>query len=67
MGVNLADIIKAREVSPEELKGKTVAIDAYNAIYQFLSVIRQPDGTPLKDTKGGSHPIFPGSSTGTRT
>jgi flap endonuclease-1 len=52
MGVNLADIIKAREVTPEELRGKTVAIDAYNAIYQFLSVIRQPDGTPLKDGKG---------------
>ena len=52
MGVNLADIVKAREVTPEELKGKTVAIDAYNAIYQFLSVIRQPDGTPLKDSKG---------------
>jgi flap endonuclease-1 len=52
MGVNLADIIKAREVTPEELKGKNVAIDAYNAIYQFLSVIRQPDGTPLKDGKG---------------
>jgi flap endonuclease-1 len=52
MGVNLADIIKARDVTPEELRGKTVAIDAYNAIYQFLSVIRQPDGTPLKDSKG---------------
>jgi flap endonuclease-1 len=52
MGVNLADIIKARDVTPEELRGKTVAIDAYNAIYQFLSVIRQPDGTPLKDSRG---------------
>ena len=52
MGVNLADIIKAREVTLEELRGKTVAIDAYNAIYQFLSIIRQPDGTPLKDSRG---------------
>jgi flap endonuclease-1 len=52
MGVNLADIIKAREVTPEELRGKAIAIDAYNAIYQFLSVIRQPDGTPLKDSRG---------------
>ncbi|HEY3419891.1 MAG TPA: flap endonuclease-1 [Methanomassiliicoccales archaeon] len=52
MGVNLADIIKARDVTSEELRGKTVAIDAYNAIYQFLSVIRQPDGTPLKDSRG---------------
>jgi flap endonuclease-1 len=29
-----------------------VAIDAYNTIYQFLSIIRQPDGTPLTDSKG---------------
>ena len=26
--------------------------DAYTAIYQFLSSIRQPDGTPLKDSDG---------------
>jgi len=29
-----------------------VAIDAYNAVYQFLSIIRQPDGTPLLGPKG---------------
>ncbi len=29
-----------------------MAIDAYNTIYQFLSIIRQPDGTPLTDSKG---------------
>ncbi len=35
-----------------ELRGKAVAIDAYNALYQFLAAIRQPDGTPLMDSKG---------------
>ena len=35
-----------------DLKGRTVAIDAYNTIYQFLSIIRQPDGSPLTDSKG---------------
>ena len=35
----------------EELKGKIIAVDAFNAIYQFLSSIRQPDGTPLMDNK----------------
>lgn len=35
----------------DELSGKIVAIDAYNTIYQFLSIIRQPDGTPLMDSK----------------
>jgi len=28
------------------------AIDANNALYQFLSIIRQADGTPLQDAKG---------------
>ncbi len=36
----------------KELNGKRLAIDAYNTIYQFLSIIRQPDGTPLVDSKG---------------
>ncbi|BBD72516.1 flap endonuclease-1 [Sulfodiicoccus acidiphilus] len=34
------------------MKGKKISIDAYNAIYQFLAAIRQPDGTPLVDSKG---------------
>ena len=52
MGVNLADIIVAHEIKFSGLKGKVVAIDAYNALYQFLSIIRQPDGTPLRDQEG---------------
>ena len=52
MGINLSDVVGARPVAIEELRGRWVAIDAYNAIYQFLSVIRQPDGTPLKDSRG---------------
>ena len=39
-------------VKLEDLGGKSVAIDAYNALYQFLAIIRQPDGTPLKDSTG---------------
>jgi len=34
------------------LRGRIVAIDAYNALYQFLTAIRQPDGTPLMDNQG---------------
>jgi flap endonuclease-1 len=52
MGVNLSDIITVEKIQLEQLSGKTVAIDAYNAIYQFLSVIRQPDGKPLMDQRG---------------
>lgn len=33
-------------------RGRAIAIDAYNTLYQFLSSIRGPDGTPLMDSKG---------------
>ena len=52
MGVNLSPITQAREIELTELRGKTVAVDAYNTIFQFLSSIRQPDGTPLQDSQG---------------
>jgi len=52
MGVNLRDIISPKIIDPDYLKNKIIAIDAFNAIYQFLSIIRQPDGTSLKDAHG---------------
>ena len=52
MGVNLSPITEAKPIEMEDLRGKTVAIDAYNTIFQFLSIIRQPDGKPLQDDQG---------------
>jgi flap endonuclease-1 len=52
LGVNLRGIVPKTVVKLEDLSGKTVAIDAYNTLYQFLAIIRQPDGTPLKDNTG---------------
>lgn len=52
LGVNFKDLIPKTPIKLEDLSGKIIAIDAYNAIYQFLSIIRQPDGTPLKDSTG---------------
>lgn len=52
MGVDISGIIISHELRFSELKGKIVAIDAYNSLYQFLSIIRQPDGTPLRDHVG---------------
>lgn len=52
MGVNLRDLVPKATVSLEDLSEKSIAIDAYNALYQFLAIIRQPDGTPLKDSSG---------------
>ncbi|MCW3994412.1 MAG: flap endonuclease-1 [Candidatus Bathyarchaeota archaeon] len=52
MGVNLRVLVPKTTVKLVDLSGKSIAIDAYNALYQFLAIIRQPDGTPLKDTSG---------------
>ncbi len=52
MGVNLRVLLPKTKVDFNSLSGKSVAIDAYNALYQFLASIRQPDGTPLKDRSG---------------
>ena len=52
MGVNLRDLVPKVTVKLQDLSGKSIAIDAYNALYQFLAIIRQPDGTPLKDSTG---------------
>lgn len=52
MGLQIGNIIEKKEIEISDLKGKTLAVDAFNIIYQFLSTIRQPDGTPLQDSKG---------------
>jgi flap endonuclease-1 len=52
LGLNLRDLVPKTVVDLKDLGGKSVAIDAFNAIYQFLSIIRQPDGTPLMDSNG---------------
>jgi len=54
MGVNLTELVKcARPIDFEGLAGKRIAIDAYNTIYQFLSIIRDRfTGEPLRDSRG---------------
>ncbi len=52
MGLQIADIVPRKAIEFSELKGKVIAVDASNVIYQFLSSIRQADGTPLMDSKG---------------
>ena len=52
MGVNLTPIIIKTVLSLDDLRGKSFAVDANNYLYQFLALIRMPDGTPLKDTHG---------------
>lgn len=52
MGTPITDILITKEITVDDLKDKILAVDSYNMLYQFLSSIRQPDGTPLKDSKG---------------
>jgi flap endonuclease-1 len=52
MGVQISALLPKNELEIEELTGKTIAVDAFLWLHQFLSIIRQPDGTPLKDSKG---------------
>ena len=52
MGVNLKPLTEPHERTWNDLRHSSVAIDAHNALHQFLSIIRQRDGTPLKDAKG---------------
>jgi len=50
---NFGELITKRStIDLEQLRGKAIALDAYNALYQFLASIRQPNGTPLMDSKG---------------
>ncbi len=51
MGLQIGELVSRKEINLENLKGKVIAVDAFNAIYQFLSSIRQPDGIPLMDSK----------------
>ena len=50
MGVDLGPLVKSRfPIKLEDLYRRVVAIDAYNALYQFLAVIRGETGDPLMD------------------
>jgi flap endonuclease-1 len=53
MGVQISNIVAAQEIQLNDLSGKKIAVDAYNTLYQFLTIIRdRMTGEPLKDSKG---------------
>ena len=53
MAVDISKLVaEVKEViTLDEISNNVIAVDAYNTIYQFLSIIRQPDGSPLVDSK----------------
>ncbi len=52
LGVNLTPIVTREKTSLNGLRGKSLAVDAPNYLYQFLAVVRLGYGVPLKDSKG---------------
>jgi len=54
MGLPFREIVHSQEIPWEALAGRRLAVDGYNAIYQFLATIRQRDGVPFSDPNG--HP-----------
>lgn len=58
MGVKIRDILildnknLIRPISFSDLQGKSVAVDAANAIYQFLAIVQSSSGQPLLDNQG---------------
>ena len=53
MGVNLRELVLKHKIELADLKGKKIAVDTFNILYQFLATIRQQDGSLLKDSRGG--------------
>jgi flap endonuclease-1 len=52
LGFNLSPLVVKRQLTLEELRGKTLAVDANNTLYQFLALIRMRDGRPFTDSEG---------------
>ncbi|MGB9717349.1 MAG: flap endonuclease-1 [Thermoproteota archaeon] len=52
MGVGLTPIIVRRPMRLESFRGKSFAVDANQMLYQFLALIRKPDGSFFTDSEG---------------
>ncbi len=52
MGVAIRDLVRGKEITMQDLAGRTLIVDSFNLLYMFLTTIRGPDGTPLSDSKG---------------
>jgi len=52
MGVAITEILLKKEIDIDFLKGRTLVVDSPMWLYQFLSSIRQRDGSLLTDSKG---------------
>jgi flap endonuclease-1 len=52
MGIQLGKLVHPKDLPLPSLKGRKLALDAYNMLYQFLATIRQPDGRVFTNSNG---------------
>jgi len=52
MGVAITELLKKKNISLDYLNNKSIAVDASIFFYQFLTTIRQRDGSLLMDSHG---------------
>jgi flap endonuclease-1 len=52
MGFNLSPLATKRQLALEDLRGRILAVDGNNNLYQFLALIRMRDGRPFTDANG---------------
>tara|TARA_B100000315_G_scaffold255411_1_gene298676 strand:+ start:1184 stop:2185 length:1002 start_codon:yes stop_codon:yes gene_type:complete len=52
LGVKLRDLVVQKPITLPELAGKTLMVDAYNTLYQFITTIRSMDGGLFTDEEG---------------
>ncbi len=51
--MDISSLVKGKEIELLELSGRKIALDAFNVMFQFLSIIRdRMTGEPLRDSKG---------------
>ncbi len=53
MAVDISKLVSEvkEQITLDQISNRIIVVDAYNTIYQFLSIIRQPDGAPLVDSE----------------
>jgi flap endonuclease-1 len=52
VGFNLTPLVVKRQLTLDDLRGRSLAVDANNTLYQFLALIRMRDGRPFTDSHG---------------
>lgn len=52
MGANLTPLVPREKIGLEGVAGKTLAVDALNAVYQFLALVRDRRGELMRNERG---------------